>query len=311
MDKNLQVASRDAEAPYRVACACGQILTGTRRDSYQVITCSTCAAERFILPRSPLPPLDAQPAHEPTQGQARLWTYPLLAATLTLLLIAGAFLLYQVYFAGEVEKPANYSSKRDLPARLQAARANLALGKFRLATQELEREDAGNELPLAERRGWTQCFREASLLADLAPEPLEDILRHAMSMPSAEWQADFPHRFLGKTILFDMQLSRAPDGRVQGNYELFAGSDPARLDIGGLSLFQKSDFAEPRRVIFAARLASVALEPPGPVWVVRFLPESGALMTQREAVGRCCPPLAEVEAAKVLERQAVQVHQTP
>ena len=41
--------------PYRVECACGQVIEGTRRKGHQVIPCPRCGVENFVFPLSPWP----------------------------------------------------------------------------------------------------------------------------------------------------------------------------------------------------------------------------------------------------------------
>lgn len=224
--------------------------------------------------------------------------------------MVGVHLAFQSFFARQVpNETIRADNAKDLQARLQQARENLALGKFRLAVATLGAEDC--ELPSGERAAWRQTYREASLLADLIAMPLEEILGHAAGIAEAEWQADFPHRYRGKSVVFDVQLARSADGRLVANYSLLAGSEPARLELNDLQLFRDWRPEQPQRAIFGARLARIGLETPGPSWVVRFQPDSGVFITSKEAIGRCCPPLADEETAQVLERQAERVLKLP
>src|SRR5207253_4221210 len=140
--------------------------------------------------------------------------------------------------------------------------------------------------------------REASLLAELCTEPIEDILRHAAGVSAQEWQAIFPLRYQGNAFLFDVRLQRLPGGRVKADY-VFPGRDPVRLEWGELDVLRKLDLDQPTRLILGVRLAHVGLEPPGPAWVVHFQPQSGVLLTDARAAALCCPPLAEPDALAI------------
>jgi hypothetical protein len=186
-------------------------------------------------------------------------------------------------------------------ARLQQARRYFGDGMFRLAADELQTEPT--ELPPDQKRLWRQLKREASLYADLCTEPLEDILRHAATTPEPEWQADFPRRFAGKTIIFDTIVQRTASGKLRATY-VFAGPERTNLEINALDLLRQLPLDQPRRVLFGARLAGIRLEAPGPSWVVRFEPDSGVLLTDATAAGLCCAALNEPDAIRILADQA-------
>jgi hypothetical protein len=171
---------------------------------------------------------------------------------------------------------------------LKQARKYLAEGSFRLAAEQL-----AGPVPTALKRPWEQLRGEASLLADLLVEPLEDVVRHAArTAEQREWLADFPRRYQGKAVLFDMVVERLPSGEYQANYPLLLDARAVRLELGELLLLRKIPLEEPQRLVFGARLQSVRLEQPGPTWVVRFQPESGLLLTDPQAAARCCPDSA-------------------
>ncbi len=275
-----------------------------------MVRCARCGADRFILPRSPLPAPEATKAGSdagPGQRQSRLWIYPTAAVVFTLLILGVVYLGFQAFHSGPATRDTDKkgtSEESGAKERLRQARENLAQGKFRLAVQALlSDESPGAELTPAERRAWRQLYREAAVLADLNYEQVDEVLSHAAGMPEAEWRADFRQRYQGKALVFDVLLSRKPGGGLQANHPFFAGPDQARLELSEKP-FGSMNLDQPRRVIFGARLASVRLEPPGPTWVVRFLPDSEVLLTDRQGAGRYCPPLADPESAKILEEQA-------
>ena len=255
-----------------------------------------------MLPLSPLPAIeDRNRAALPLRGlPPRLFLLPAVAVLLTL---GGLTAFYYFFWAPSPD--AAHETKADLSAAdsLGLARKHLSMGNFRLAAQELSHRPAALEtLNRDDRRSWRNLFREASLLADLLAEPIEDIVRHAAGVSEAEWQADFPRRYEGKSLIFDVRVHQ-DNGHVKAVY-VPTGVRPWRLELRDLDLFPKMNVDQSRRVIFGARLVKVALEPPGPAWVIRFQPGSGVLLTDARAAALCCPPLGEPEAVRLIAEQA-------
>jgi hypothetical protein len=296
-----QPAPAAAAVPFEVTCACGQKLTGLRQATHQVVVCPRCAAERFVLPRSPFPlASDNAPAPAPSTWSAfRPYLFPLAAAGITLLVLI-VLLAYYLTRGGEADLA---PEDTELHGRLAQAHRSMKAGNFRLAAEAFAGLTARlEELPEAERRHWSQLTREASLLADLSSEGLEEILLQAARTGDAEWQADFQHRYHGRAILFDATVQR----RGKGYRMLYsvvvdeAGGKDARrheahLELGDLVLLKELDLDQPRRLIFGVRLASVGREAPGPRWVIRFLPDSGVLLTDADAAAWACPDWSDGE----------------
>jgi hypothetical protein len=271
-----------------------------------MIACPQCGAERFILPRSPYPEIEetATKAAAGAAGRrswtAALWRLPLAAAILTATILA---VVWWVFLFPETKHPEGPTAtdKKTAAEHLLQARQYLAGGMFRLAANELEGEPS--DLPADQKPAWRQLQREAALLADLCAEPLEEILQHAAGVGEREWQADFPRRYRGKSIIFDTVILRKANGKLQALY-VFPRSDKIHLEIGDLELFRHLPLDQPRRVLFGGRLATINLEPPGPAWVVHFQAESGVLLTDARAAGLCCPALNEPDALRILAEQA-------
>jgi hypothetical protein len=275
------------------------VLTGHRQVSFQVISCPACGAERFILPRSPF----ADIAEAPASGLARksraaLWLLPVIAMLLTAAVLAA---VWQLFLLPQRPRDSSAREKKTAVERLEQAGRYLGSGLFRLAADELKGEP--DDLAASKKRRWRQVRREAALFADLSTEPLEEILQHAAGVPEREWQADFPHRYGGKAIIFDTVVQRTANGKLQALY-VFPRADKVHLEIGDLALFRDLPLDKPRRVLFGARLALIGLEAPGPAWVIRFQPESGVFLTDAQAAGLCCPGLNEPDALRVLEEQS-------
>ena len=102
-------------------------------------------------------------------------------------------------------------------------------------------------------------------------------------------------------MVFDADVSRDGAGPFRLDFHVRAGGERARVDVNDLTLLTLLPRDRPPRLLFGARLASLAREQGG-VWVIRFDPDSGVLLTDETAAGACCPLDAELRA--LLARQA-------
>jgi hypothetical protein len=184
--------------------------------------------------------------------------------------------------------------------RLEAGRQALRQGKFQLAVREFDAISS----PHPENTELTQLSRQAALMVDLLAEPLEDILQLAAELnerDELEWQAVFSKRYFQKSVIFDTEVRREAPGRYQWDYVLFHRSRPARANLDNVQLLHQLPLQKPQRLLFGLRLASVQLETGGK-WTVHFVPDSGVLLTDADAVKACCSrPIEGLE--EVLKRQ--------
>jgi hypothetical protein len=288
--------------PFAVTCACGQKLTGVRQAGPQVVRCPRCAAERFILPRCPFAlTAGASPAPSVSAKRSLLARYaaPLLAIGISVTVLV--VLIVQHVTEDHEGEPG--PGQADAVKGLVRAHDHMKAGNFRLAAEAFaEFTPALTELPQSDRRRWSQLAREASLLADLSSEGLEEILRHAARTAEGEWQADFRHRHHGKAILFDATVQRHGKG-YRLSYAFEMPGEEVHLELGDVALFKTLELEQPRRLILGLRLAGVAREAPGPRWGIRFLPDSGVLLTDPDAAAWACPAWSDAESRKVLEEQ--------
>jgi hypothetical protein len=227
------------------------------------------------------------------------------AAALSFLVVGGA--LAALLFALN-SKPEDVT---DPQSHLAAADVALSEGRLRQAVVELAkaREIAlgrGDAVTRAELRHLDQRLREATLLADLLPESLEEILARAARVPDEEWNAQFEKRYRGpgqaNAVVFETGVRRDGAGQYHIDWELRAGNEPAMLEIDNLVFLHDLPLEQPRRLLFGARLESIARGQNG-VWVVRFDPTSGVLLTDPIAVAACYPYPLDAELLKVLEQQ--------
>jgi hypothetical protein len=291
--------------PFEVACLCGTVARGMRQPRHQVLTCAGCGCRVFILPLSPYLADSPTPPPRPSPRARSPWRRPLLAALLTLL-AAAAILTALLPYLLRVTFP--QPTRRTFVDYMQAGQRALAQGKFQSAARELraawEWQNAHrDEVSLAQRRQLTQLYRQADLLSDLLSETLEEILRHAADLipDPEEWQREFAKRYKGKAVVFDAEVRPDPARQFQLDYVVFLDDRPAQLELADVQLLHLLPLQKPERLLIGLRLARVDLEAGG-VWVIRFEPDSGVLLTDPEAAAACClQPVEELE--EVVRRQ--------
>jgi hypothetical protein len=235
---------------------------------------------------------------------------PLVAAVVTLASVVAGYALLLSYLnrpdptAPTALEPAGPGAVR---ARVGAGQKALAAGNYRLAVEEFraaQEQCAPNPdtLPAPERRQLASLLRQAELLADLLSESLQEILGRAVEVPHPEeWQAQFANRYRGRAVVFDDVVRQDEMGRYHlldwGNLRI--GGRTVRVELGTLNL---PALDSPQRLLFGARLASIAVEAGG-IWVVRFAPDSSVLLTDPGAITACCPALTDAEVQEITQRQ--------
>ena len=156
-------------------------------------------------------------------------------------------------------------------------------------------------------------LRQAALLADLLSESLGDILRLATEVrDEEEWQAQFQKRYRGQAVIFDDVVRRDSAGSC--SLAVLEIRDPrgesAHIVLDDLNLIRGLPLDQPQRLLFGARLAAVVREPPG-IWTIRFVPDSGVLLTSEVIAGTCCPQPLDAELRDLLHQQAQWVRLLP
>jgi hypothetical protein len=296
--------------PYEVACACGQRARGLRRARHQVVRCSACGGPVFVLGYSPLTGPSAEPRAAGAPAR-RYWLGPLLAAVLTLAAVVVIFSRIIPALAPNAAAPAD-SRRDDVRDIIAAGRGALlredyraAVGRFGEARRR--RDERPDSLTLAEARELARLERQAALIADLLSESLGEILQRTAGTREEERDAQFNLRYRGKAVIFDDVVARDPAGRFMLTaYEVRAPGEPARVELSDLKLLKALPLAEPRRMLFGARLAGLAREERGGhgLWVIHLDPDSGVLLTDEDAAGACCPRPLDAALLSVLRRQA-------
>jgi hypothetical protein len=305
-----QALRRPAEppVPFQIACPCGRVHRGLRAARSQVARCPGCGEVHFVFPRSPLPAVpDEQPGGPPAAaggGRGRSpWLLPLVAAGLTLAAVVAAY----VFLFSSLLRPAGHPAERPgSPAALTrrdglaAGRRLLREGNFHLAVDTLQaaRDRYAGDPDL------DQLHRQARLLTQLlrTDRGLEKVIEEGQMVGNAaEWQERF-REYRGRAVLFDDVVLRDPNGEHRlSTYEVNAGDERAHVRLD-LNLLKCLPLERPRRLLFGARLESVARE--GGVWVIRFERDSGVLMTDEGAVAACGLAPLDDDLREVLRRQA-------
>jgi hypothetical protein len=309
-----------ASVPYVISCVCGHVLRGQRAEKFQAIPCPACGRRRFVLPRSPLPPLEGDgAAGAPATSGGRSAAFWLLPAAAALLVAGGVVTVVLLYLGrnGRNRDGAPTEGPASAAVHFKAGREALEQGKLRLAANELTAAETlrgryPETLSVTERRQLRQLQREAQLLADLLAEPLDDVLRQAADrseVDEKEWQAEFDARYKGRAILFDDEV-KVEGGTLRfATYPFRVRGRPAQVALMDLQLLRRLPGDGPKRMLLGARLSSVRLETGGN-WVVHLEPDSGVLMTNLQAV-RVAYPLPADELREVLDRQAKWAAEAP
>jgi hypothetical protein len=278
----------------------------------QLIDCPGCGRKRFILPNSPW-------TGREVSGLSSTAASPIPAANVNLrrlvlvILVGGAtamgliFLVVNSYLR-RAAGPNSETPPVDARSLTASGLRELREGNVRLALKNLnaaieQRSRNPDSLSRDELHKLNQLRRESELLAQLLNDPLEDILLLALQIRNEdEWRAKFED-YRGRSVIFEDVLRSDAAGRpMLGIYVLRAGDVEARVALEDLTLLRDVPLDPPQRWFFGARLASCRREEGG-VWIVRFEPESGVLLTDEAAASACWPGPIDDELRDVLTRQ--------
>jgi hypothetical protein len=198
---------------------------------------------------------------------------------------------------------------------MAAGRRALGEGHFHLAARELNqavqrRDQQPGLLAPEEDRQLNQLQRQSDLLARLLTHSLQEVVQQgARVRDDDEWEAQFNKDYRGRTVLFDDLVGPDPTGRpALTSYKVAVAGQKVRVALEDLTLLQALPLDVPQRLVFGARLAQCAREAGG-VWVIRFEPGSGVLLTDAGAAAACGPPDREV--LEVLRRQQAWLEDLP
>lgn len=134
----------------------------------------------------------------------------------------------------------------------------------------------------------TQLSKEAAILADLAHDPLKDILDEVARLGDPEGIERFQSIHKGQAVLIDSEIASAAGGTVDLHIRIFVGRGPApakigRFDLTGFRFFEGDTTPKKGdKVFFGARLDTIRLE--NGEWLITLEPESGVVMTNDKAL---------------------------
>jgi hypothetical protein len=305
----------DAPVPFEIPCVCGHVLRGVRQSQAQTVQCPSCQAERFILPRSPLPAVvEGEPVA--VGGGSRFGRRPIVTAlavgsTLVVVLAVALYLVFRkpTYPGATPQTPAERFA-----ARSAAGRAALADGSFQQAVLDLKGAlDAADRAPgllsVAERKEMTQQQRQAAIVADLLSESLADVVRNSIGTPETEWQNVFTRRYAGRSLIHYETIHRDAGGNYHGEYRVQVTGAECRIDRKALKILKDVDLSLPQRVLIGFRLASLRRDPQGG-WTASLDPDSGVFLTDPVMLKGLSIP-DDADAQEVMKRQKAWVNQLP
>jgi hypothetical protein len=235
-----------------------------------------------VLARSPLPPsADEDAPPEPVAARSP-WKLPLIAAAVTLVLVAGGLVLFFSLLSDRGATDRDGERKHpSIAEAIATSRKHLSEGRFHEAAELLQDARARGE----RHPDLGQLHRQATLLAGLLHMSLEEIIEKGQAQRAGqtkEWEAQLK-TYLGRSVFFDDIVQRDPDGTCRLlNYELTVAEEKGILKLDLDLLRQLPELRQPRRLIFGARLANVT-HGAGKTWVIEFERDSGVLLTDEGA----------------------------
>jgi hypothetical protein len=301
---------------------------GARRARHQVLRCPACSQQVFVLAQSPYPPPESLHELMPAgikqtpravPDRSTFWRGPFLAGALALVAVTATIYGLIEWLASS--HPADSRKEQpDVRRLIESGRQALADEHFTLAAQKLDAATAlvrqqPDALSADELKQLDQWQRQAAVLSRLLSESLEEILaRGAGTRDLEEWKRQFAGRYAGQAVVFDTGVRRQGERRYELDYAIHAENRQVRLAVDDLQLLATLDrhglLDRPRRLLFGVRLASILPEEGG-VWVIRFLPDSGVLLTDAAAAAACLAQPLDDELRALIEQQAVWVKEWP
>jgi hypothetical protein len=205
-----------------------------------------------------------------------------------------------------------------LQVKIASAKKALHEGSFSLAADLFNeavrmRDACPGAISLEENRQLNQWQRQSELLAGELRSTLEEVLRAADESRNDEaWNAEFKRAYLNRRVIFDDVVGVNQHGEpALRNDTIKLPGVSGRVELDGLELLDHLPLQPPRRWLFGASLASLTQEP-GAVWVFRFKPDSGVLLTDRHAVLAWRKELGkDAEFDELMERQDAALYRLP
>ncbi len=308
--------------PFEVACRCGEVHRGWRLAERQLLTCSRCGGQVFVLPRSAWPVVEADvsagtPAPSMPTEEPRIWLMPVLATVVAfvILVVIVAAVLRRFQGVPQRESPAigeHLHACREALRRGDLAKARASA----LQAAQLLEQSAG--ITSAQRAAEVRLLRrQLDLLNDLVDRPVEDLVAEAQSMPAADWQRRWQERYRGRSVAFLVDLWRQPnDAGLHFDYLLPEERGKARIELDDLpEVRERLAVRQAERLFFAARLATLRSEEPDGAWVARldkgsFVPLDDPALQSSIWLGSSEPGpfmMVDAEARKIAQKLGLPV----
>jgi hypothetical protein len=303
-------------ASFEVVCACGSIHRGERRAKHQVVRCTVCGKQVFVLPTSPL--LSGQPAAaiahatvplpEPNIRNLWPWLWPVFAGAVTLLIVVGAFtaLLLYLWPSGPQAPPA--PGPESLEQAIAEGRKALEQGDFHFAVEQL---DVARGIQVRHPQALTpsglrrllHLHRQAHLLVDWPGKSLEDLFsEYAAVRDEDRWRRHIKQDYGNKGFIIDAEVRRDGSGIYHVMTRPSVSPMPiVHLHLEGLEMLKHLPLTDARRLLFGARLAEARRE--NGTCEVFFETDSGVLLTDVTTANIGLPPIPEPEWSELLKRQ--------
>ncbi|MCE9533684.1 MAG: hypothetical protein K8T89_21540 [Planctomycetes bacterium] len=259
----------------------------------------------------PLPVLPAPPRRRTKRDR---WRTPLLAAGFTLVVAISFFLI--LFESSLFRKGKNHSpqDRTYIDEQTMEGKRAIADGKFANAAihfrQARERLDSIDKNRLNPESRWLdQMDREASIIADISGESINDILQLARGLGDSHWKEQFKARYENKAIIFDTLVYSAGGGVTRIDFAGYIGGNPVRIEIHGAASLRGKLTDQPIRLVMGARLGEARKEKNGS-WLILMKPESVVLFTDPTMFQGSSVPV-DSDMAEVLRRQAAMLDIVP
>jgi hypothetical protein len=163
-----------------------------------------------------------------------------------------------------------------------------------------------------ESREVDQLAREVALFADLPERSLEELFQAVRSTSPQDAVEHFQGKLKNPSLILDIYVSpsAADPDTFRVDAKVMVGSDATRIDLSDCRLFKLLSPGPSTRVIFGARIQSVERTKESEDWIIRFMPESGLLITSELCLEKINWPVDEATRT-LLERQAKWVLDQP
>jgi serine/threonine protein kinase len=266
-------------------------------------------------------PIKARPVGAPE----RLWLWcrrnPPFAILCGLAAAVFIFLLAQTIDCVVQQQRLRARVRQEHEAHLRGWQEALTDGRLSQIAQDFRaaralRQQHPEVLAGAVTREQTHLEDQILLAADVLSESLEELLlRASRSMTDKEWQIQSEQRYTGPSranaVIFDTEVHQDGKGQYHLDWELSPPpGETVRFDIGELTMLRYLPLEKPKRLLFGARIGSIAREQNN-VWVIRFERGSGVLLTDSRVVAAFWPGGIDDSLLQLLDQQRQWWLETP